>query len=116
RNPDAKWVLNPKRLAELCEIQQSILQQTATLVKPGGRMVYATCSVFHVENEDQIETFLSANKDFKIVPVADVWQKAVDAGTLYGPCPVQTPMLRLAPHTTNTDGFFVTVLERLENK
>ena len=112
RNPDAKWILNPERLAELCEIQQSILQQASGLVRVGGRLVYATCSVFMEENEAQIEAFLSQNKGFKIVPVADVWAEAEKAGTVHGKCPTKEPMLRLAPHTTNTDGFFLTVLER----
>ena len=112
RNPDAKWVLNPERLEELCEIQQSILQEASVLVKTGGRLVYATCSVFQEENEAQIEHFLSQNKGFKIVPVAEVWAEALAAGSVHGICPTSAPMLRLAPHTTQTDGFFLTVLER----
>src|SRR5690606_33092875 len=87
RNPDAKWVLNPERLAELCEIQQSILQEASVLVKAGGRLVYATCSVFQNENEAQIERFLSQNKGFKIIPVAEVWKEALAAGSVHGICP-----------------------------
>lgn len=112
RNPDAKWVLSQERLDELCEIQQSILQQASALVKAGGRLVYATCSVFHEENEEQIERFLSENNGFKIVPAAEVWAKALEAGVVHGRCPATGDMLRLAPHSTNTDGFFLTVLER----
>lgn len=115
RNPDAKWVLTPERLAELCDIQQTILQQAALLVKKGGRLVYATCSVFGCENEDQITHFLSTTKGFKIVPVAVAWAEAVEAGTLYGACPAGGDMLRLQPHTTATDGFFVTILECVDN-
>ena len=113
RNPDAKWVLNQQRLDELCHIQKEILQQASALVKPGGRLVYATCSVFHCENEAQVNTFLEGQDGFKLVPVKDVWEEAVNAGHLKGACPSETDMLRLAPHTTNTDGFFVAVLEKI---
>jgi len=116
RNPDAKWVLTQERLDELCEIQQSILQQASALVAKGGRLVYATCSVFEEENEAQIERFLSENKGFKIIPVAEVWAEALKAETVHGRCPVSGPMMRLAPHTTKTDGFFLTVLERTEDE
>ncbi len=114
RNPDAKWSLNQKRLDELCTIQKDIIDNASRLVKVGGRLVYATCSILHAENEVQIERFLSSNKDFKMVPIQTVWQELAAEGVIKDECPVATPTLRLAPHTTDTDGFFVAILERTE--
>ena len=65
RNPDAKWRLHPGRLDELVELQQRILQQAATTVRPGGRLVYSTCSLLPRENGAQIRRFLAAHPDFE---------------------------------------------------
>ena len=76
RNPDTKWKLTEESLREVIELQQEILVKYSPMVKPGGVMVYATCSVFPSENEKQIDTFLKANPDFtkgeekKISPAA----------------------------------------------
>ena len=85
RNPDAKWKLKPEDLAELTEVQRSILDSAWRLVKPGGRLIYATCSLLAEENEAQVEAFLAAHADFRLVPIDSVWREAV-----------ATP----APHTT----------------
>jgi 16S rRNA (cytosine967-C5)-methyltransferase len=66
RNPDAKWKLTPERLSELVEIQADILQRYAQMVKPGGKLVYATCSVFRCENEQQTRKFLENNPAFSM--------------------------------------------------
>lgn len=66
RSPDGKWALTPQRLAELTEIQREILRKTAPLVASGGVLAYATCSVFASENNEQIESFLAANPDWKL--------------------------------------------------
>lgn len=74
RSPEAKWALTPDRLDELLSIQQSVLNKACEFVKPGGQLIYATCSVFGEENENQIETFLAQSSDFicerqrKIIP------------------------------------------------
>lgn len=107
RNPDAKWRLTPERLAELCALQARVLTSAARLVQPGGRLVYATCSLLPEENEAQIDAFLASHPDFAVLPVADVWQAVL--GT---PCPAPDTMLRLTPAQHGTDGFFVAVLER----
>jgi 16S rRNA (cytosine967-C5)-methyltransferase len=79
RNPDAKWKLTLEDLTELEQVQRSILDSAWRLVKPGGRLVYATCSLLAEENEAQIDAFLAAHADFKLVPVADVWREAIGA-------------------------------------
>jgi 16S rRNA C967 or C1407 C5-methylase (RsmB/RsmF family) len=75
RNPDAKWKLTPEDVAELEQVQRNILDSAWRLVKPGGRLIYATCSLLAEENEAQIEAFLAAHADFKLVPVADIWRE-----------------------------------------
>ncbi|HJT11035.1 MAG TPA: RsmB/NOP family class I SAM-dependent RNA methyltransferase [Dongiaceae bacterium] len=77
RNPDAKWKLSAQDLEELEQVQRNILDSAWRLVKPGGRLIYATCSLLVEENEAQIEAFLAAHADFKLVPIADVWSEAI---------------------------------------
>ncbi|MBI5165013.1 MAG: RsmB/NOP family class I SAM-dependent RNA methyltransferase [Magnetospirillum sp.] len=109
RNPDAKWQLTPQDLAELVERQGAILTSAARLVKPGGRLIYATCSLLGEENEARIAAFLAEHAEFRLLPLAQVWEE-----TIGGTCPVAGPMLRLSPLAHGTDGFFAAVLERAE--
>jgi 16S rRNA (cytosine967-C5)-methyltransferase len=67
RTPEAKWTLTPERLDELCEIQQDVLGKAAKLVRPGGYLAYATCSILGIENKDQIDTFVGRNQRFESV-------------------------------------------------
>ena len=98
RNPDMRWRTFGPTLEELTAIQAEILERVAALVKPGGKLVYATCSLLPDENENQIETFLKNHgDDFEIAPVPE------DLGN---------PYLRLTPNRHNTDGFFTAVLIR----
>jgi len=107
RNPDAKWRLTPQDLAELTELQARILDSAARLVKPGGRLLYATCSVLREEDEDQVEQFIESHPDFFLVPVVQPW-RAVTGRKL----PCSGDMLRLTPAKHGTDGFFAALLER----
>lgn len=107
RNPDAKWRLTPERLAELEALQARVLASAARLAKPGGRLVYATCSLLPEENEAQVDAFLAAHPDFAVLPVAEVW-----SAVLATPCPADGPYLRLTPAANGTDGFFIAVLRR----
>ncbi len=105
RNPDLKWRQPESALAELTAKQAAILAAAATLVKPGGRLVYATCSVLPEENEAIVAQFLGDHPTF--VPgdaAADLARAniALDTG----------PMLKLLPHRHGCDGFFAAVLER----
>jgi len=105
RNPDLKWRQPESSVAELVAKQTSILASAATLVKPGGRLVYATCSVLPEENEAIVAQFLASHPGFKPGNAAADLARAniaLDTG----------PMLRLFPHRHGCDGFFAAVLER----
>ena len=105
RNPDVKWRQTPQAVTELNEKQQSILAGAARLVKPGGRLVYATCSILEEENDAIVEQFLAWRDDFVLVPMKDVLAEqkiALEMGDY----------LKLLPHRHQTDGFFAAVLER----
>ena len=111
RNPDAKWRLKPGDIDELIELQRRILVSASRLVKPGGRLVYATCSLLPRENGQQADWFLAQNDDFAAVPVAEVWRSAIG-----GEAPASSagagPYLSLTPASHGTDGFFVAVMQR----
>lgn len=96
RNPGMKWSVTEAMVKELSEKQQSILHSCKPLVKTGGKIVYATCSLFKEENEDVVRAFLSENPEFRISPM-----------TFDGK---QTEFLSLFPHRHGTDGFFCAVL------
>ena len=107
RNPDGKWRSTPRDLAELVLRQRDILASAARLVKPGGRLVYATCSLLREENENQAEVFLALHPDFALYPAARAW-----AETIGGRSPGGGDYLRLTPARHGTDGFFVAQFER----
>jgi len=106
RNPDLKWRQTPQALAELAVKQLAILQSAARLVKPGGRLVYATCSVLMQENETIAQAFTQANPDFEVMVVAAELDrlKVPQAAQLCSGA--QAEFLRLWPHRHGTDGFF----------
>ncbi len=106
RNPDLKWRQHPESLAELCQMQKSILSSAARCVAPGGRLVYATCSLLPEENEQQAEAFLSNHPDFALVDVSTVLDNRA------GPLKMTTPYLKLRPDVHGTDGFFAAIFER----
>jgi 16S rRNA (cytosine967-C5)-methyltransferase len=91
RNPDAKWKLSPEDLAELEQVQRNILDSVWRLVKPGGRLIYATCSLLAEENEAQVDAFLGAHADFKLVPMSEMWREIVGADTLSSVIPAEEP-------------------------
>jgi 16S rRNA (cytosine967-C5)-methyltransferase len=106
RNPDLKARQTDEAIAELNAKQRAILDAAASLLKPGGRLVYGTCSLLVEENEDMVREFIARHPDFALVPAKDVLErqglKLPDAGEF----------LRLYPHVHNTDGFFAAVLEK----
>ncbi|MBK6979777.1 MAG: RsmB/NOP family class I SAM-dependent RNA methyltransferase [Cytophagaceae bacterium] len=73
RNPDAKWKLKPEFMEEVKLTQQKILQEYSKMLKIGGKMVYATCSILPSENEKQVEKFLAENKDFELLKDQHIW-------------------------------------------
>ncbi len=105
RNPDARYRLREQDLAELLPKQASILDAAARLVRPGGRLIYATCSLLPAENEAQVDGFLGRTEGFRVIPAAEGW-------TLPTPPPGPGPFLSLTPLQNRTDGFFGAVLER----
>ncbi len=106
RNPDLKWRHGPEAIGELAAKQRSILAAASRLVKSGGRLVYATCSILREENEAISEAFESAHAGFRALPCDDL----LSAQRI----PLQTgARLRLWPHLHGTDGFFAAAFERI---
>jgi 16S rRNA (cytosine967-C5)-methyltransferase len=108
RNPDARLRTRPEDLAELVALQHDILARAAELVRPGGRLIYATCSLLPQENEEQMERFLARGPGFAPVPLEALWAALVPGA----PPPCAGPWLSLSPGRHGTDGFFCAVLER----
>jgi len=104
RNPDIKW--RAIDLAELTATQTNILAAAARLVKPGGRLVYATCSLLREENDDIVQDFLAQHADFKPVPAGEILSRRHIALSM------GDDALRLYPHRHQTDGFFALALAR----
>jgi 16S rRNA (cytosine967-C5)-methyltransferase len=105
RNPDLKWRQTPQDVEELTVKQASILQSASRLVKPGGRLVYATCSLLREENEAIVEAFLAANPEFELAPANEILaqqQIPLDTGNY----------LKLLPQQHATDGFFAAAMTR----
>jgi len=105
RNPDLKWRRSAAAIPELAAKQSRILAAAATLIKPGGRVVYATCSVLPEENEAVVEGFLAAHPQFALGDASAELARtgiSLDGG----------PLLRLHSHRHGCDGFFAAVLER----
>lgn len=109
RNPDLKWRQSPESIDELQTKQIAILDAAASLLKPGGRLVYATCSLLPEENQQIVEQFLANHPQFSVLHCGELLaqQKIAlpDIGTY----------LQLSPLHHNTDGFFAAVLERTKN-
>lgn len=107
RHPEAKWRLTPEELTRLTVLQDSILDTASALVKPGGRLVYVTCSYLPEENEQRAAAFLERQSNFASLSGGKVW-----ADTLKTPCPVPGETLRFSPLSTATDGFFCAIFSR----
>ncbi len=104
RHPDTKWRLKPAVLAQRMADQDAVLDLGVQYVKPGGRIVYVTCSVLPEEDEDRVAAFLERWMDFRVTPATnnpDLLRHLTTEG-----------YLRLSPRSSATDGFFVAVLER----
>ena len=93
RNPDAKYRITPEYVKNLVEVQRDILQNYSRMVKPEGELIYVTCSLFPLENETQIHSFLESNKEFQFVEDQHLW-----------------------PSEFGYDGFYMARLKRLKSK
>jgi 16S rRNA (cytosine967-C5)-methyltransferase len=111
RNPDAKWRLQPAALEKRIEEQAEVLDKACRFVKPGGFLVYVTCSVFPQENEYQVYAFGDRHDDYELLSAGEVWQD------LFGfdkpqPWSADLKCITLTPRATGTDGFFFAVMQR----
>jgi 16S rRNA (cytosine967-C5)-methyltransferase len=105
RNPDLKWRQTPESVASLSVKQRAILASASRLPKPGGRIVYATCSVLPEENEQVVNDFLAKHSEYRLIPAQEVVGRiGVELET--------GDFLRLSPHRHGCDAFFAAVLER----
>ncbi|MGZ5269312.1 MAG: RsmB/NOP family class I SAM-dependent RNA methyltransferase [Ramlibacter sp.] len=113
RNPDLKWRQSPEAVAELAVKQAAILRSAARLLKPGGRLVYATCSVLPAENEAIAQAFTAEATEFQPIPVAAILRDVkVDPTGLTSGGAQGENYLRLWPHRHATDGFFAAAWQR----
>ncbi|WP_434547599.1 RsmB/NOP family class I SAM-dependent RNA methyltransferase [Paracandidimonas soli] len=108
RNPDLKWRQHPESVGELLKTQAQILRQAARCVKPGGRLVYATCSLLPEENEQQVMRFLEENPAFRLRNAGEILADRCQGLAM------EDDFLRLRPDAHGTDGFFAAVLERTQ--
>lgn len=105
RNPDTRWKNYGPSLEDIIPVQADILERVAGVVKPGGRLVYATCSLLPEENEDQIEKFLQTHPEYELATLETVWPEGCNA-------PSEGKYMRLTPKRHSTDGFFAAILLR----
>jgi 16S rRNA (cytosine967-C5)-methyltransferase len=113
RNPDAKWRMRPGALEIRVQEQAALIDRAAGLLKPGGRIVYVTCSLLAEENGDQVRGFLARHPDFIVMPGADVTRPLGERALVFQRAALMTAEgLLMTPRRTETDGFFVSVLMR----
>jgi len=108
RHPDTKWRLTPEALTRRQADQDAVLDAGVLYVRPGGRMIYVTCSVLAEENEDRVAAFLGRHPGFRVLPATGDphWLPRLTA----------EGYLRLTPASSDTDGFFVAVLARADGR
>ncbi|UXN69877.1 RsmB/NOP family class I SAM-dependent RNA methyltransferase [Devosia neptuniae] len=111
RRPDTKWKLSPELLAQRTAEQAAILVEGARYLKPGGTLVYITCSILPEENDDQIVAFLKNHPDFTSLPPAELWQAAFGAA-IHPDVETAQSGIALTPRLTGTDGFYFNALRR----
>lgn len=106
RQPELKWRLTPQKLTEYAQIQGELLDKAARHVRPGGRLVYATCSLLAAENEGRVSAFL--NPQFSVISASTIWRDITGQNLPPG----MDEFFRASPYSTGTDGFFAGVLTR----
>jgi 16S rRNA (cytosine967-C5)-methyltransferase len=119
RNPDARWRLDEAEVDSFPPRQREIAERYARLVKPGGLLVYATCSINRRENEDVREAFLAAHLEFGTVPPAELLGEARAAALAQAGAGSGAPALgareadvQLSPSRHGTDGFYIAAMRR----
>lgn len=107
RQPENKWRLTPHRLTELNATQDELLHRAAGFTRPGGRILYATCSILPCENERRVEAFLASHPHFAVHPAREMWRTISESAL-----PGAGDYWHGSPHSTGTDGFFCAILTR----
>lgn len=114
RRPDAKWRLTPRALAMRVDEQSELLRTASRFVKPGGRLVYVTCSLLPEENDDRVDAFMREVAGYRPVAPVDLIAGAGLTGELGVAAHIASEGVVLSPAKTATDGFFIAVMERVE--
>jgi 16S rRNA (cytosine967-C5)-methyltransferase len=109
RRPDAKWKLGLEQLAQRAGEQRALLESGARFVRPGGALIYVTCSILPDENEAQVEAFLAGHPEFSVPDPGALWAETFPEAP---PAKVTGTGLTLTPRRTGTDGFFASLLRR----
>ena len=104
KNPDLRWRMYEAEVPKLAQLQYELLVAASKLVKPGGRILYTTCSLLPEEDEEVVSRFLKKNKSFRLIPIEGP----------YDPSPILTGTMRAWPHRHGTIGFFYALLERVK--
>ncbi len=112
RKPDTKWRLTPKQFEQRLKDQRLVLVNGHRLVKPGGTLLYITCSVLPEENTEQVQAFLSRHADMAIVPYKEQWARTIGGAPPASADGAEDTLL-LTPARHGTDGFFVAVMRKL---
>jgi len=113
RNPDAKWRLRPGALEQRCKEQVVVLDRAAALVKPGGRIVYVTCSLLAEENGDQVRAFIGRHGEFSVEKPTELANVLGERAYMFSRAVLLSDEgLLMTPRRTDTDGFFVSMLRR----
>ncbi|WP_166238108.1 16S rRNA (cytosine(967)-C(5))-methyltransferase RsmB [Paenibacillus turpanensis] len=111
RKPDMKWTKKEADITDICSVQDEILQRIHGLLKPGGVLVYSTCTTEPEENERRIREFLQEHPDFALDDISPYLPADVLAAA---GCEPGSGMLQILPHHTHSDGFFMARLKRLK--
>ncbi len=119
RHPDTKWRLTQQQLERRMKEQDIVLREAAGFVKPGGCMIYVTCSFLMEENEDRLTDFRKDHPDFTIIPALDQMTASgiltAEGRTALEPCVTPDTALRLTPQKIRADGFFIAALQLANN-
>jgi len=116
RKPDLKWNKSPQDIQEISELQQQLIRQVSTLLKPGGILVYSTCTIEYSENEYVVRSFLEENPSFEAAdtPLAPLQEAATKQGGSSGKKSNESSIgLQILPQDYHSDGFYIAALRRM---
>jgi len=107
RRPDARWRKEAEQLPALVKLQRDILESSALCVRPGGVLVYSTCTITQEENLEQVKNFLLTHSDFALEDMSMLLPAALDQDKT-----LEKGYIQILPHTHKTDGFFIARMRR----